>query len=74
MADDTERIEQEIARAREELATTLDQLADRANPQRLADDLKTKALALLSSPPVKFSLIGAGALTVVIVVRKIVKN
>ncbi|GAA4751090.1 DUF3618 domain-containing protein [Gordonia alkaliphila] len=74
MADETQRIEQEIARAREELATTLDQLAERANPQRLADDFKTKALTFLASPPVKFSLIGAGALTVVIVVRKIVKN
>ncbi len=73
MAGETERIEKEIAQAREELAKTLDQLAVRANPERLADDLKTKALTLLASPPVKFGLIGAGALTVVVVIRKIVR-
>ncbi|GEE02252.1 hypothetical protein nbrc107696_26980 [Gordonia spumicola] len=73
MAGDTERIENEIAQAREELAKTLDQLAVRANPERLADDLKTKALALLSTPAVKFSLIGAGAATVAVVIIKIVR-
>ena len=74
VADDTERIEKEIAQAREELATTLDQLAERANPQRLAGDAKTKALAVLSSPPVKFRLIGVGGLAVALVVTKIVKK
>ena len=71
MADDIDRIEQEIAQAREDLANTLDQLAERANPQRLAADAKSRALAVLNTPPVKFSLIGAGALVVVLVVRKI---
>ncbi|MGB3698627.1 MAG: DUF3618 domain-containing protein [Gordonia sp. (in: high G+C Gram-positive bacteria)] len=71
MADETERIEQEIAKAREELAGTLDQLVERANPQRLADDAKTKAVEIVNRPPVKFGLIGAGALVVVVVVRKI---
>jgi hypothetical protein len=73
VAGDTERIEKEIAQAREELAKTLDQLAVRANPERLANDAKSKALALLASPPVKFGLIGVGALTVVVVIRKIVR-
>ena len=71
MADDTERIEQEIAQAREDLAKTLDQLAERANPQRLADDAKTRALAIVNKPAVRYGLIGAGALVVVLVVRKI---
>ncbi|AVM02109.1 hypothetical protein C6V83_08115 [Gordonia iterans] len=74
MADDTEKIEQQIAQAREELAHTLDQLAERANPQHLAADAKTKALAFLNTPPVKFGLIGVGGLAVVLVVRKIVKR
>lgn len=74
MADDTQRIEQEIAQAREELAATLDQLAVRANPQRIADDLKGRAVAFLQTPPVKYTLMGLAGLTVVVVVRKIVKS
>lgn len=72
MADNIDRIEAEIAQAREELAATLDQLAERANPQRIADDAKHKALAFVNRPPVKFTLIGAAALTVVVVIRKVV--
>ncbi|MHC3000677.1 DUF3618 domain-containing protein [Gordonia metallireducens] len=71
MAGDTERIEQEIAKAREDLASTLDALAERANPQRLADDAKSKALATLQKPPVMYSIAGVGALVLVLVVRKI---
>ncbi|MGB3303385.1 DUF3618 domain-containing protein [Gordonia sp. (in: high G+C Gram-positive bacteria)] len=71
MANETDRIEQEIAKAREELAGTLDQLVDRANPQRLADDAKVKAVALVSTPPVKYSLVGVGVLVALVVVRKI---
>lgn len=74
VADDTRRIEQEIAQAREELATTLDQLAERANPQRLADDAKSKVIAFLNRPPVKLGLIGAGGVVVVLVVRKVIKH
>ena len=72
MADDIDRIEKEIAQARDDLANTLDQLADRANPERIVNDVKTKALALLSTPAVKATLAGVGTIVVVIVVRKIV--
>ncbi|WP_026918839.1 DUF3618 domain-containing protein [Gordonia shandongensis] len=72
MADDTDRIEQEIAKAREELAGTLDQLAERANPQRLAGDAKVHALALVNRPAVKYSLMGVGGVLAILVVRKIV--
>ncbi|GAC83319.1 DUF3618 domain-containing protein [Gordonia paraffinivorans] len=72
MAGDTERIEQEIAKAREDLANTLDALAERANPQRLADDAKSRALATLQTPAVKYTIAGVGALVLVLVVRKIV--
>ena len=71
MADDTERIEQEIAQAREDLASTLDQLADRANPQRLADDAKSRAIDTLNKPVVKYTLVGVGALTAVAAFRKL---
>ncbi|NLG47191.1 DUF3618 domain-containing protein [Gordonia sp. (in: high G+C Gram-positive bacteria)] len=71
MADETKRIEDEIAKAREELAGTLDQLVVRANPQRLAQDAKGQVVGLVSKPPVKYTLIGVGALAVVVIVRKI---
>ncbi|GAB09546.1 hypothetical protein GOARA_043_00210 [Gordonia araii NBRC 100433] len=71
MANDTERIEQEIAQARENLAATLDQLADRANPQRIAEDAKERAVAVVSTPAVQISLTGVAVLAVLIVLRKL---
>ncbi|GAB20619.1 hypothetical protein GOEFS_121_00210 [Gordonia effusa NBRC 100432] len=73
MGGNTERIEQDIARAREDLANTLDALAERANPQRLADDAKSKALVTLNHPAVKYSAAGVGALILLLLVRKVVK-
>ena len=72
MAGDTDRIEQDIAKAREDLANTLDALAERANPQRLADDAKGAALTTLNKPAVKYSLVGVGALIAVLVIRKVI--
>ena len=60
--DDTDRIEREIEIARTRLATTLDELAVRADPQRIADDTKNMVVAKLNEPKVKYTLIGAGAL------------
>ncbi len=72
MADrDPEAIKQEIATARDSLASTVDSLAERANPSRLADDLKAAALRFLRKPAVMAALAGAGAITVVIVVRAV---
>ena len=66
---DPEVIKQEIAAARDRLAVTVDSLAERANPQRVADDLKATALGFLNQPKVKAALAGLGALTVVVVIR-----
>lgn len=68
---DPEVIKQEIAQARDRLAVTVDSLAERANPQRVADDLKAKALRFLKQPAVAATLAGVGALTVVIIIRGI---
>lgn len=68
---DPELIKQDIAAAREQLALTVDSLAERANPQRLADDLKSAVLRFIKKPPVAAALAGLGAITVVIVVRGI---
>ncbi|MFM9035250.1 MAG: DUF3618 domain-containing protein [Mycobacterium sp.] len=68
---DPEVIKQEIAAARDRLASTVDILAERANPQRVAEDLKSKVLGFLKQPAVAATLAGIGALTMVVVVRGI---
>lgn len=68
---DPEVIKQEIAAARDQLAVTVDSLAERANPQRVADDLKTAALRFLKQPAVAATLAGVGVLTVVVIIRGI---
>ena len=72
MADrDPEVIKQEIAAARDRLALTVDSLAERANPQRLADDVKSAVLRYLRKPAVAAALAGVGVVTVVVVIRGI---
>ena len=68
---DPEVIKQEIAAARDRLAVTVDSLAERANPQRVAEDLKATALRFLKQPAVAATLAGLGVLTVVIIIRGI---
>ncbi|WP_327113402.1 DUF3618 domain-containing protein [Nocardia sp. NBC_01730] len=71
MARDTERIEQDIEAARTRLASTLDELAVRTDPHRIADDTKQIVVAKLNEPKVKYGLIGAAALIVGLVLLKI---
>ncbi|WP_037141409.1 DUF3618 domain-containing protein [Rhodococcoides fascians] len=71
MARDTDRIEREIEAARSQLASTLDELSVRASPKRIAENTKQSIVAKLNEPPVKFTLIGVGAVVAVLVVRKI---
>lgn len=72
MADrDPDTIKQEIDQAREQLASTVDSLAVRANPRRIADDAKARAIAFVKKPAVAVSLAGIAALAAVLVVRKI---
>ena len=66
---DPEVIKAEIAQARDRLAVTVDSLAERANPQRVADDLKSAVLRFVKQPAVSAALAGVGVITVVIVVR-----
>jgi hypothetical protein len=64
-------IKQDIDRARDQLASTVDALAERANPQKLADDLKARVLAFVSKPAVIVSAAGLGTVVLVLVVRRI---
>jgi Protein of unknown function (DUF3618) len=68
---DPEVIKQEIDHARDQLAATVDSLTERANPRRIADDIKGAAVAFLKKPPVMFTLIGVGTLSAVLVIRRI---
>ena len=72
MADrDPDTIKQEIDAARDQLAATVDSLAVRANPRRLADDLKAQVIGFVTKPAVAASLAGVGALVVIVVVRRV---
>lgn len=68
---DPDTIKQDIDLARDQLAATVDSLAERANPRRLADDVKARVIEFVKKPVVTASLVGIGALTVVIVVRTV---
>ncbi|BBY92816.1 hypothetical protein MGALJ_24850 [Mycobacterium gallinarum] len=68
---DPDTIKQEIDQARDQLALTVDSLAERANPRRLADDLKAGLVQFVKKPPVAISLAGVGTVVIVLVVRRI---
>jgi hypothetical protein len=68
---DPDTIKQEIDLAREQLAATVDSLAERANPRRLADDVKTRVIEFLNKPIVTVSLTGAGVVAVIVVIHRI---
>jgi hypothetical protein len=68
---DPETIKRDIDVARDELASTVDSLAERANPRRLADDLKARVIGFVTKPAVAVSLVGIGSVVVVVVVRRI---
>jgi hypothetical protein len=68
---DPETIRQEIDQAREQLASTVDSLAERANPRRIAENAKARVIEFVTKPVVIVALVGAGTLAVVLVVRRI---
>jgi hypothetical protein len=68
---DPDTIKRDIDQARDPLAVTVDNLAERANPQRIADDIKSGVVRFVKKPAVAVSLPGVGALVVVLVVRRI---
>lgn len=66
-------IQREIEASRAQLASTLDQLADRTSPKRLADRAKESALVFLQSPP-GMAVIGAVGLLVALRVARGVRD
>ncbi|HTY30417.1 DUF3618 domain-containing protein [Mycobacterium sp.] len=72
MADrDPEAIKRDIDVARDQLAATVDSLAERANPRRLADDLKARAVEFVKKPVVIASLVGISSVVVIVAVRRV---
>jgi hypothetical protein len=68
---DPDTIKQDIDKARDQLASTVDSLAVRANPRRLADDAKARAIGFVKKPVVAISLAGIAALAAALAVRRI---
>jgi Protein of unknown function (DUF3618) len=67
---DPDTIKRDIDQARDQLALTVDNLAERANPQRLANDIKAGVMRFVKKPAVAISLAGVGALVILLVVRR----
>jgi len=70
VARDAETIQAEIERARDSLATAVDELTTRANPKRVVEQGRRTVTATLQEPKVKYSLIAVGALVVVVIIRR----
>lgn len=73
MARNTDSIERDIEAARDQLASTLDELSVRANPKRLVETTKNSVVETLNEPAIKFTLIGVGAVVAILVIRSIVR-
>jgi len=71
VARDPDTIQREIEQARAALAATLDELSERANPQKLVDQGRSSVLATLSQPKVKYTLIAVGVVVGFALVRKL---
>jgi len=67
---DPDTIKRDIDQARDQLASTVDSLAERANPQRIANDIKAGLLRFVKKPVVVVSLAGVGVLVLVVVVGR----
>ncbi|GGN17129.1 hypothetical protein GCM10011609_67490 [Lentzea pudingi] len=71
MARDPDTIQREIEQARTALAATLDELSERANPQKLVEQGKSSVLDVLGQPKVKYTLIAVGVVVGFALVRKL---
>ncbi|MDQ1722561.1 MAG: hypothetical protein QOI26_2295 [Pseudonocardiales bacterium] len=68
---DASQIRAEIEQARDQLAVTVDQLADRLAPKRLVDDVKATLKQKAMTPQGKAVIGGAALLLSVLMIRNI---
>ena len=73
MSRDPDQIQREIETSRAQLASTLDQLAERTSPKRLADQARESAVVFFTSPP-GIAILGAVGLLVALRVARTVRN
>lgn len=71
MARDPENIQSDIEKTRDALADSLDALAERANPKTLMEGAKETVAEKLADPKIKYSLIAAGSVLGLLIVRSI---
>ncbi len=69
MARDADTIERDIEQARDALAATLEELGTR--PKRAIEAGKEQAQATMGDPRVRYTLMGLGALIVLVLLRKL---
>ncbi|MDU0479784.1 DUF3618 domain-containing protein [Staphylococcus chromogenes] len=74
MARNIDDIQREIERTRRQLASTLDQLADRSRPQALVGDAKREASLKIQEPKVQAVLGGIAAAVVGLVALSVVRS
>jgi Protein of unknown function (DUF3618) len=70
---DPEKIQREIESSRTQLASTLDELAERVSPKRLAGDAKESATAFLQTP-VGMALVAGTALLLALGIARRLRN
>jgi Protein of unknown function (DUF3618) len=66
---DPDTIKGEIDVARDQLASTVDALAERANPRKIVDDAKAGVVQFVKKPAVVVSIAGLGAVVLVFWIR-----
>jgi hypothetical protein len=71
VARDPDTIQQEIDKARDALAESLDVLSERASPKRFVEQGRTSLQHRLADPKIKYGLMALGAIVVLAVLRKL---
>ncbi|MCQ9343265.1 DUF3618 domain-containing protein [Corynebacterium kozikiae] len=74
MARNLEDIQREIERTRRQLASTLDEIADRSKPANLVEDAKVQASAKLQDPQAQKVLAGVAAAVVGVIVVGVLRS
>jgi hypothetical protein len=68
---DPDTIKGEIDVARDQLASTVDALAERANPHKIIGDAKARVVQFVKKPAVVISIAGLGTVVLVFWVRSL---
>jgi hypothetical protein len=69
-----DEIQRDIEQARASLATTVDQITYRTNPKRVVENAKTSLMEKAQTPQGKAVIGGAGALVLILIIRRVRKH